>query len=74
MTPIRSGGIVLLSGGGPSGFNLWGSRMNRAQKSLLMGGAVAVAVMVFVPSVYVTIANKLGKLAEVRDAATGAVV
>lgn len=48
--------------------------MNRAQKSTFAGIALAVGVLVFVPSLYVTIANKLGKLAEVRDAATGQVV
>lgn len=47
--------------------------MNRNQKAMLGGVLVAGAVLIFVPSVYVTIAQKLGKLAELRNATTGEV-
>lgn len=36
--------------------------MNRSQKSALAGAVLTVAVLVFVPSVYVWIGEKLGKL------------
>lgn len=45
--------------------------MNRSQKAMLGGVLIAIAGLVFVPSVYVTIASKLGKIAELRSATTG---
>jgi hypothetical protein len=41
--------------------------MNRSQKSMLAGLVVAAGVLVFVPSIYVTIAQKLGKAVELRN-------
>lgn len=35
--------------------------MSRANKAMLMGAVVAAVVLVFMPSVYVSIANKLGR-------------
>lgn len=47
-------------------FSLGGEQVNKSNKAMLMGIVVAVLVLVFVPSLYVTVSNKLGKAAELQ--------
>jgi len=42
--------------------------MKRAQKSMFTGLLLGAAVLVFVPTVYVSIANKLGKAVTIEPA------
>lgn len=40
--------------------------MNRNQKAVFSGIILATGLLVFIPSIYVSVATKLGKLAELR--------